>query len=43
MSPPAIPAVKQAVRETDTAAARRLADQAVRAESAAAVRALLRS
>ena len=43
MSPPAIPAVKQAVRETDTAAARRLADEAVRGESAAAVRALLRS
>ncbi len=41
MSPVAIPAVKQAVRATDAAAARRMADEALAAESAAAVRELL--
>jgi len=41
MSPVAIPAAKQAVRATDAAAARRLADEALAAESAAAVRELL--
>ena len=41
MSPVAIPAARQAVRATDAAAARRLADEALAAESAAAVRELL--
>ncbi len=41
MSPVAIPAAKQAVRATDAAAARRLAGEALAADSAAAVRGLL--
>jgi len=41
MNPVVIPAVKQAVRATDAAAARRLAGEALAAESAAAVRELL--
>ena len=41
LNPVAIPAVKQAVRATDAAAARRLAGDALAAESAAAVRRLL--
>jgi phosphoenolpyruvate-protein phosphotransferase len=40
-NPPAIPAVKQAVRSVDSAAARRLAGEAVRLSSAAEVRALV--
>ena len=38
---PSIPAVKEAIREVDAAAARALADKALALESAAAVRALL--
>jgi phosphoenolpyruvate-protein phosphotransferase/dihydroxyacetone kinase phosphotransfer subunit len=42
-SPPAVPAVKQAVRSIDSASARALAAEALRQESAAAVRRLLAS
>jgi multiphosphoryl transfer protein len=38
VTPPAIPATKEAVRAVDTAEARRLADEALSADSAAAVR-----
>ncbi|HWO24634.1 MAG TPA: phosphoenolpyruvate--protein phosphotransferase [Kofleriaceae bacterium] len=38
VTPPAIPAVKEAVRAVDTREARRQADEALRADSAAAVR-----
>ncbi len=41
MAPIAIPSAKQAARAADTAAARRLADEALDADSAAAVRKLL--
>ena len=43
MSPPSIPAVKQAVRALDMAEARALAEKALALESAAAVRAMLAS
>jgi phosphoenolpyruvate-protein kinase (PTS system EI component) len=43
MNPPAIPAVKRAVRETELGRARELAARALALPSAAAVRELLRN